>query len=57
MGLSPFSPSYYQLEDTNAASINNHLSSLVESSLSELERSHCLAIEDVSALLTVQVVT
>jgi activating signal cointegrator complex subunit 3 len=40
-------PAYYDLEATDAAAINRHLSERVDAALRELEASHCLEIDEV----------
>jgi activating signal cointegrator complex subunit 3 len=40
-------PSYYHLEDTTSGSINTYLSQLVERSLTELEISSCIEIDEI----------
>ena len=40
-------PSYYELDDTEHETINRFLSTLVEKSVSELQASYCLDVEEV----------
>ena len=38
--------SYYQLEETDSTSVNSYLSKTVETSLSALQASHCIEVEE-----------
>ena len=42
-------PSFYQLEETSGDAVNTFLSGVVAKSLSELERSYCILIEEVNS--------
>jgi activating signal cointegrator complex subunit 3 len=39
-------PSYYQLKETDTASVNSFLTNIVSTSLSVLQSSHCIAVEE-----------
>ena len=44
--LTPSSLSYYQLEETDSKSVNSFLSKIVETSLSTLQTSYCITVEE-----------
>ena len=41
-------PSFYQLEETSSDAVNTFLSRVVAKSLTELESSYCIEVEEVS---------